>query len=355
MSRKEKLLFVCPCQFGYLTDMYKWCKYLRQDYDITVLCFDTGMERQYLDDVDIHYVDYAGSFTVRGIRFVLSCLRHILLFNGIIFIEYFEKCEWLKRILPFKKMILDVRTLAVWGTQSDRDKYDKRIEAACKKFEVVSVVSEWVKLKLNRKTQTFLLPLGADVISSSSKVIDGLRLLYVGTFDGRRIDKTIRAVAIFHHQHPDIPISYDIVGSGNHNEQEQYRRIVEELGLGNIVILHGRVPNTDLKHYFDKANIGVSFIPITDYFNIQPPTKTFEYTLSGLYTIATRTMANEAVLNSDCGHLIDDTEADFTNALNYVWTNRECIDSVAVRNAMSDYRWDKIVKQYMPAILSQCS
>lgn len=352
MPRKEKLLFVCPCQFGYLTDMYKWCKYLRQEYDITVLCFDTGLKRQRLDNVKVHYVDYAGSFTVRGIRFILSCLKHILLFDGIIFIEYFEKCEWLKRLLPFKKMILDVRTLAVWGTLADRNRYDRKLGLTCNEFDVVSVISEGVKQKLNRNDDnTFILPLGADIISSSIKNIDGLRLLYVGTLDGRQIDKTIMAVGVFHSQCPEVPISYDVIGNGNHNELQRFHTLVNDLNLCNIVTLHGRVPNAELKPYFDNANIGVSFIPITDYYNIQPPTKTFEYTLSGLYTIATRTQENMAVINSDCGYLIDDTEEGFVNALHYIWNNRKRIDSAKVRSEMSEYQWDKIIGQYMTRIL----
>ena len=352
MKGKEKLLFVCLCQFGYLTDMYKWCKYLRQEYDITVLCFDTGLKRQRLDNVKVHYVDYAGSFTVRGIRFILSCLKHILLFDGIIFIEYFKKCDWLKRLLPFKKMILDVRTLAVGGTQSYRNKYNKRLETTCDEFDIVSVISDEVKRKLNRNDNTFILPLGADVISSSIKRIDKLRLLYVGTFDGRHIDKTIKAVGAFHRQYPGVPINYDIIGDGNHNELSQYRNLVKELDLSDIVTLYGRVPNSELKPYFDKANIGVSFVPITDYYNIQPPTKTFEYTLSGLYTIATKTTANSAVVNADCGYLIEDTEEDFVNALSYIWNNKERIDSVKVKSALLEYQWDKLVARYMTKILA---
>lgn len=351
MSRKEKLLFICPCQFGYLTDMYKWCLYLKEDYDIAVLCFDVGLKRQVLDGVDVHYVSYSGAVLIRGIRFVLHSLKHILLFDGIIFIEYFKNCEWLKRLLPFKKMILDVRTLAVWGTQTTRDLYDKKVAYACAKFDVVSVISEGVKFRLKRTAKTFILPLGADVISSSRKTINELRLLYVGTLDGRQIDKTIRAVDLFHRRRPDIPIIYDIVGSGNHDELEQFSSLVRKLNLNGIVTLHGRVPNVELKPFFEGANIGVSFIPITNFYNIQPPTKTFEYTLSGLYTIATRTTENEAVINSDCGHLIDDTEEDFVNALDYIWANRKQIDSAVVRNAMSDYRWEEIVHKYMKTIL----
>lgn len=350
---KPRLLFINSCQFGYLTDMYKWCKYLKEDYDISVLCLDAGLKRQELDGINVRYVSYDGSFAIRGIRFFAIALWTALFFNGIVFVEYFRNCEWLKRILPFKKMILDIRTVAVWGTQTERDVYDKQLEKACDSFDIVSVISEGVRSRLKRDRRTFILPLGADVISASEKVIEEIKLLYVGTFDNRRIDKTIKAVSTFRNQHPDIPITYDIIGNGNHGELEQYRKLVDELGICNIITLHGRVPNTELKPYFDKTNVGVSFVPITDYYNIQPPTKTFEYTLSGLYTIATRTTENAIVVNPNCGILIEDTEEDFVKALEYIWTEREHIDSSKVRMEMMDYQWDRIVKRDMTKILEQ--
>lgn len=352
--QKPKLLIVDKYQFGYLIDVYKWCKYLRNEYDITVLCFDSGDKKQDLDGVNVRYVGYGGSVAIRGIRFVLQALWQIITFRGTVLVEYFEHCIWLKKLLPFKKMILDVRTIAVWGTQQDRDKYDGEIEQACKKYDVVSVISKGVMKRLNRtEDNTHILPLGADVISDTDKKIDSLRLIYVGTFDGRHIDKTIKAVAEFHREFPTIPITYDIIGDGHHNELSQYKEMVRSLSLDDIVVLHGRIPNTELKPYFDKANIGVSFVPITNYYNIQPPTKTFEYVLSGLYTIATKTEENKAIVNSDCGYLIKDTEEDFIRALIYILQNRGDIDSKTVREEMVKYNWRNIVENDLENILRQ--
>lgn len=352
--QKQKLLIVDKHQFGYLIDVYKWCKYLRTEYDITVLCFDTGDKKQDLEGVNVCYVGYGGSVAIRGIRFVLLALWHIFTFKGIVLVEYFEHCIWLKKLLPFKKMILDVRTIAVWGTQPDRDKYDGEIEQACKKYDVVSVISKGVMKRLNRtEDDTHILPLGADVISEIDKKIDSLRLIYVGTFDGRHIDKTIKAVAEFRKANPDIPIIYDVIGDGHHDELLQYRQLVHNLNLEEIVKLHGRVPNTELKPYFDKANIGVSFVPVTSYYNIQPPTKTFEYVLSGLYTIATKTEENEAVVNSDCGYLIEDTEEDFIKALIHIWLNRNVFNSDNIRKSLEDNRWNVIVEKRLKEVLDK--
>lgn len=41
----NRLLIICKAQFGYHTDVYKWCEHLKDDYDITVLTFNDGREK----------------------------------------------------------------------------------------------------------------------------------------------------------------------------------------------------------------------------------------------------------------------------------------------------------------------
>ena len=55
---KQKLLIIDKCQFGYLTDSYKWCEYLRDEYDITMLCIDSGHKKFEMDGVKIQYVNF---------------------------------------------------------------------------------------------------------------------------------------------------------------------------------------------------------------------------------------------------------------------------------------------------------
>lgn len=41
------------------------------------------------------------------------------------------------------------------------------------------------------------------------------------------------------------------------------------------------------------------YVPITDYYEYQPPTKTFEYVLSGLLCLATATSSNKEVITEE--------------------------------------------------------
>lgn len=350
---KQKLLIIQPQPFGYLTDSYKWCEYLKDIYEVTVFCQSGKKSKIRLDGIQIIYAKSFGNRTLRGLLFVLQCLLHIFFYKGKILVVYFEHCEVLKFIFPRKRILLDIRTLSVAKDLQKRNRYNSLIRKACDKFDYVSVISQGVKekLKLGDKN-VFILPLGADSVSNVVKQYEVLHLLYVGTFSGRDIEKTIKAVSLFHSQYPSIPICYDIVGDGYHNELDDYKELVKKLNLDGIVFLHGRIPFVEMKPFFDKCNIGVSFIPLTDYYDIQPPTKTFEYILSGLYTIATETSSNKELITEVNGILIKDTPEDFSKALYAVYQKRELFDSKLIRKTLECYQWKNIVQNRFISIIN---
>lgn len=353
--KKQRLLIINKHQLGTLTDVYKWCCYLRDDYDVTLLCFDTGISKVSIDGIHVRYVDYHGSLRARGIRYILHALWHILWFKGKIMVVYFEHCDVFKLIFPFRRMILDIRTLSISPDVRKREKTDRAIISACKRYDTVSVISEGVRKKIGDIGHKInILPLGADCISCVSKNYSSLKLIYVGTFNGRQLGKTIEGLSLFYKKFPNANVTYDIIGSGDHNEMETYKQLADSLHLNAVITFHGRIANHLLTPYFDKASIGVSFVPITDYYNDQPPTKTFEYALSGLYTIATATEANREVITSDNGILIEDTPEDFACALETIYEKKEILNEVNIRKTLNAYQWENIVNKYLKAILSQC-
>ena len=346
----NRLLIISKNQFGYLTDVYKWAEYLRGSYDVSVVCFDYNYPKQYLDNVNVHYISNKGGFSLRGVRFILLSVFYALFHSGNIIVVYFEHCEILKRILFWKKMQLDIRTLSVSDNGSVRDKYDERLKNACSCFDVISVISQGVANKLNLEVPCHILPLGADEISKSIKELNDLHLIYVGTFHNRRIHDTIEGLYLFLKKHP-IDIKYDIIGDGSNEDLTKLQGVIEKYDLGNNVRLCGRVPHSDLARYFDEANIGVSYVPLTSYFEHQPPTKTFEYILSGLFCIGTRTLANTEYITPKNGILIYDTPESFADSLIYIYENKDRISLKEIRISLKDYLWPNIVNVYLLPLL----
>lgn len=339
----SSILIITRGQFGTLIDTYQYCKYLSGKYKISYICFDEQVPKMCLPDIDIHYISYKGSRTLRGIRFILSVISYALFHKGMIFMVYFSQCEWVRRILFWKKIHLDIRTLSVLPHEADRKREDAAIIRSCRSFQSISVISREVgeRLHLSDKSAC-ILPLGADPISTvTNREYTKMRLLYVGVLFNRNIIDTVTGVHQFMKAHPNATVSYDIVGDGP--ELSALRQYVEENHLEPFIKIHGRVSYDELQPFFDKCNIGVSYVPLYDYYQHQPVTKTFEYIMSGLYCIATRTVENSRVVSAENGILIEDNSPAFAKALEYVSEQRDAIDSAVIRNTLTGYQWKNII------------
>jgi len=348
---KKNLLIIQQHQFGYLTDSYKWCEYLRDKYNITVLCYDAKKEKMNLEGVHVKYIGIVKSRYLRGFLFLFICIWNILCKRGKVIVVYFKQCDYLKRILPFQRMLLDIRTLSVSSEEKIRTEYDQALIKSSRYFDYISVISEGIKNKIGDRNNIGILSLGADILSTKKKQYDYLRLLYIGTLTNRHIEKTIEGISIFHQNYPNIDFTYDIVGDGNSNELDELKLLVKKKNLSNYISFHGRVPYSHVSYYFDTCNIGVSFIPMTEYYDYQPPTKTYEYILAGLYTIATATLMNKTLISNRNGILIEDTPESFAQSIKTIYKKRNHLKEIEIRESLQEYTWKNIVTTQLIPIL----
>jgi glycosyltransferase involved in cell wall biosynthesis len=351
---KQGLLIIDKAPFGCLTDSYKWCQYLRDDYDITFICLDsTEREKLVMDGVDVRYVSSRGSRTMRGVRYMLYVLWFLLFYRGKIMVVYFPGVDVFKRIFFWKKMNLDIRTLSVYDDEVRNRQYDAKLRKTCDLYEHITLISEGIRDKLGLDiSKTSILPLGSDVISQAPKQFNSLNLLYVGTFTNRNLDVTLKGLAKYIDETGERTIHYHIVGDGEGDILARMKKIAyDELVLNDNVTFYGRVAHHQLTPFFDKCNVGVSFVPMTEYYEYQPPTKTYEYVLSGLYCIATATHSNKQLIDSRNGVLIKDDENSFANALIEIYNNRENIKEQEIRESLKDSTWENIVKNILKPIL----
>lgn len=352
----KRILFINGSQFGYLTDLYNYCLYLKDDYDIQYICFDKHLPKISLDKVKVTYIPYKGPKLFRGLLYLIACIYKCIIFNGFIFVIYFPKSYLLQKIVFWKKMHLDIRSLSIYANPKIRNSGNKDIQKAINQYESCSFISQGIKNKMKcRPTQTiYILPLGADIVSTTHKIYDDIQLLYIGTLTNRNIIDTVKGIKKFIAKHPEINLIYDIVGDG-----EDYKRINEYINNNNLekyVHLHGMIPHTNLKPFLDTHNIGVSYVPIIEYFEYQPPTKTYEYILSGLFCIATQTFSNKEIINEQNGLLISDNENEFSLALEKFLTIKNRLNDVQIRNTLLSHTWKNIIdKKLRPIIEKQTS
>ena len=351
----NKILIIDKHRFGNLTDSYKWCEHLSKlGYDVSIVCFESENNIRKIDNVTVFEVPILKNKFLRGLAFIFISLFQILKFKGFIFVIYFENCKIYKLLFKNRKIHLDIRTLSVSPDEETRKKFNLNLINTCKLYDTISVISEGIKLSINLPDKNiYILPLGSDIISLSPKNYSSIRLLYVGTLTNRNIEDTIEGLAMYIKKNNNsFNIKYDIVGDGYYNEIEKLKALTNKLKLQDIVTFHGRVQHSNLEYFFNNCNIGISYVPITDYFENQPPTKTFEYVLSGLFTIATETNANKEVIsNLENGFLITDNSAAFCSALEYISLNLTNLKEEQIRNSLSKYSWRNIVKNYLIPII----
>lgn len=353
MQKKTTVLILTLEQFGYHIDTFYYCKHGRYCFDITYVGFDTGKPRLDIDGVRCIYVSRKGNVFIRYLR-----LLNVMLFEcrkkyDIIFMKYFVSCSLVRILNPIKRIIMDIRTGSVVQKSINRYWRDLMLRFEAKRFKHITVISDALADKLRlAKHKTHILPLGAEALSDIPKRFDSMHLLYVGTLHGRQIEDTIKGLGRFYDEYgSQLDISYDIVGDGYSGEIDSMQKMVDEQALTDVVTLHGYIHQTELRHYYTHCNIGVCYIPITDYFDCQPATKTFEYLFAGMAIIATATKENEKLISLDNGVLIDSSSQAFYRGLVKLYKRKDRYCSRKIRQSYPEYAWGNIVlENWVPYI-----
>lgn len=342
MQKRYKLLIVCTNQYGYHLDTWYYCKYMSEVFDITYVCWDFNKEKIHSNQVNVIYIKREGGKFKRLFNFLYTASKYVKE-NDLSFIKYFAGSSFLSFFS--KKTIVDIRTASVSDSKIVRFLQDLILRLEVKFFKNVTVVSNGVKNKLKLSETALLLPLGANVIGSAPTQFDGvLKLLYVGTFTGRKIEESILGLSLFNERNPNIEIHYHIVGSGWSSEFNTLKSTVNVKGLDNNVSFHGYLHHEKLSELFSLCNLGVSYVPLTDYYEHQPATKTYEYLLSGMPVIATGTYENKKIVSENFGVVVQDTPDAFAAGLEVAYKRLINSDFSIDADTLSIFLWQNICK-----------
>ncbi len=343
---KYSLSFVYPNQFGYHTDSYKYCQYLKKDFKINYFCIDQGLSKIIEEGITIHYIQNHSNKFKRLYTFIKTIIGFTKKEKiDLLFTIQFKFSFLIGLFSKAKINLIDFRTGDLSDNKTLRILKNRVIWFDSLFYDATSVISQGLceLLHLNQNN-TFLLPLGADIISSTPTQYKSINLLYVGSLNKRNVHDTIEGVSIFLKNHliKGFSIHYDIIGFGNSIDENIIRGSIKKFDLEKVVTFLGRVKHSDLKPYFEKCNVGIAYIPIVPYYEHQPTTKLFEYALSGKYTIATSTFENRKVITKENGILIKDTPAEFARALEYIYLNKVHFNESSIRNSLLNFTWEKI-------------
>lgn len=353
---KRKVLLLYYDQFGYHTDTFMYARYLdRRKYDIQYFCFDQGLTKVEIDDIKVHYQELFPNRIKSFLLYFLSLKRFLLKEKFDIIFQVDSKFTSIIRLMnPFQPMILDIRSgdlslnpFKLWFGNA-------KITFVTYLYKNVSVISSGLRDRLGLPLSAVVIPLGGQRQNTNVKSFDSIRLLYIGSLDGRNIHETVTGLGIFiQNVSPGMPISYDIVGFGKSDALSMLNEAVDKARLSDKVVFHGRKKIDELFPFFEKCNIGVAYLPKTKAYDCQPVTKLFECVLAGMPVIATNTLENEIAILPGCGELCSDNPASFAEALNRLINNSNTYDSEKIKESYSGSEWKNIVSDILEPFIDR--
>jgi len=353
--RSRRLLIINRTQFGYHTDTYYYCKYLKNDFQITYLCWNQNFPIVDESGINVIYIKRARNVFSNYFIFLSNVIKRLKEFStkvDVVFLKYFQFCFVIKVIKKQKNIILDIRTGPVKKFLLHRIIRFLLLKFELIFFDKISIISESLAKKLNIINKNpYIIPLGANSLTNKIANFDKIKLIYVGTFKNRNIHETVQGLAKYLNTLDcnKTVVSYYLIGTGPEKDIKKIKLSIEHNNLKEIVKLTGYVSHDKLGYYLENSNVGVSYIPMTSYFDYQPPTKTFEYLLSGMPVLATKTFENQKVINENNGVLIFDNADSFYNGL--VEISKKIFNSNEIKVRSQNFSWDFIIKEKLFPIL----
>ena len=352
MIEKKKILILATAQFGYSTTTFKYCEYGREQFEITYVGWDYHLPKKELQSVTVKYVSRDLSLLKRNFRLLHTFHKEIQNGYDLIFMTYIRGISLIKMLNTNSKFLMYIDTLGVMAKAKNRWIYDAILKFEVSFYSNVAVISDGLAKRLGRKKYE-ILPLGGSCFNNEPKSFGNLELLYVGTLDNRRIIDCVKGFHEYLKKYEIEPkgISFKIIGDGPNQELQEIREYVKSNDLSDYIKLIGYVPQKELYPYFKSANIGLSYVPMVSYFEYQPPTKTFEYLISGLPVIATGTFENQKLIRPWSGVVIEDNPEAFCEGLARLQSKKKDFCSERIRKEYSKYTWEQaVISHFIPMI-----
>jgi len=327
-----KICHICLAYYPGMgnTDIYEYSRYLAE-FGVDILAIVAGRKKEkkeeIINGVKVHRIPFESvkKKTSNSFKFALYASR---LFNKLSKKENFDIVHiyasmgvFLIKLLARNnksKWIYDIRSGAIsGGVMSFIGTNLLKFESSF--FDATIVLDKELKKSIfgdNNSKNIYVVPLGANFeifypsknrqIRTKYGVSDtDLLVIHVGSMHPtRNLHQVIEGFKKALTTTSNLKLMF--VGSGD--DCYRLKKLTKDLKIENKVIFTGLIEYNLIPNYLNTADIGISYVPITPEFNVQPPLKTVEYLACGLPTIATDTIGNRRFIKNEVnGILIEDT------------------------------------------------
>lgn len=352
--KKRTLLLVSCLQFGFHIDTFEYCRYLRTRYNVTYLCLDHGLPRKNLDGVEVVYCS-RNPFKKVELGLLLDTLQLIRSRSFDVVYLSRTKFSFLVRLLnPRVPVIFDVRTGSIETGALRRFVEDWLIWFNSLFFPHITVISTGLAGRLHLPRRAHVVPLGADRSPTlTTRRRGALRLVYVGTFKNRALEKTIVGLSEFLREVGGVQCSYSLIGFGPQEDVDRIIAAIKHTGLGNVVKLGKPVDHDELSSVLAEFDVGIAFTPRVPYYEFQPSTKVFEYLGAGLVCVATDNAANREIITPVNGILIDDSADGVRAGLHRLVDLLPDTDPEVIADTVREHSWYRIVNEKLAPLIER--
>ncbi len=135
------------------------------------------------------------------------------------------------------------------------------------------------------------------------------------------------------------------------NTLEELKTLASSLKIQDRILFTGFVKYDLLIQYYHASDIGLCYIPQVSYFDIQPPTKLFEYMAAELLTISTDTTVARTIISDGVNGLLSNADAvSFSQCMFLALTDCQPVAKRFVKEAqvtVKSYGWEFIIRNYL--------
>lgn len=178
---------------------------------------------------------------------------------------------------------------------------------------------------------------------------DSLLLYLGGITEIRGIRQLVEAFSIVEKDYPDIKLLFVGAFESKQFEKEIMKK-VEELGLRKKIVFKGKVPYEEVRHYLEKASIGIlPYLPVPNHL-VCLPNKLFEYMASGVAVVASDFSNYRRVIkNCQCGVLVNpESPESIAEGILYLLKNKNITQKMQMNGLKmfeSTYNWEEEEKK----------
>lgn len=339
---KKKIIIIFNGPIISITDLKNYIFFSKEIYSIYYIGNNGSATTSIIDNVNIISLDGNGSGFMGRIKLFLEVLKNLSKIKpDLIYIPYFLGCSMFR--IFHKKCILDIRSGTIHLNSFIRFFKNRIMLFESLFFKYRFVISTEVNNFIGFIGNYELVPIGSSPLGYSKKVFDQLSLLYVGTFHLRNLSIFIDALS-FVYKNTDFDFDkFTIIGFGSEDEINLINYTIEKSNLTNKIFFLGEIRPPEIYNYFKEHNVGVSFVPNNVFFYNQPPTKTYEYLMSGMAVMATPNSLNHILLDKSNGVIFEDTVEGCVWGLKKLYNSLSLYNSDSIVDNPNLYTWKKVV------------